>query len=316
MAFVGILFVPRSGSVQARSTRRMKGCRRPIVSLADGSWSAIAGVPQTCSEPSYTYFEGNSWGVQVEGKTVLVDPIVTDLQFGNATIYNQKKRFFSNEDDPRKVLPTPDLILISQSLPDHLHLPTMRAFDRTTRIVTTAAAAEMLDKEGFSNVKAIKYGERTTELKGEVEVLATAGPILGPPWQLPENGYLATLKKSGIKIFYEPHSQPQPGALDGLHADVIVAAYDRSVFTPINYLLVAGKEGAVAGAKQLKAKKLFLINNESLSSTGLLKNFVKATGSPLDVVKAAKTAGIDIEIINPKPKVAQSLKLADTTKTD
>mmetsp|Transcript_40083 Transcript_40083/g.159413 ORF Transcript_40083/g.159413 Transcript_40083/m.159413 type:complete len:308 (+) Transcript_40083:100-1023(+) len=307
MAFVGSLIIPRRGSVTNRSGRRIRGRRCPILSLADTSSFAVTGVPQTRSEPSYTYYEGNSWGVQVEGKTVLVDPIVTDLQFGNATIYNQKKRLFSNEDDPREVLPTPDLILISQSLPDHLHLPTMRAFDRTTRIVTTAAAAAILEEEGFSNVKAIKFGERTAELQGEVEVLATAGPILGPPWQLPENGYLTTLKKSGIKIFYEPHSQPQPGALDGLRADVIVAAYDRSVFTPINYLLVAGKEGAIEGAKQLKAKKLFLINNESLSSSGLLKNFVKATGSPKDVETAAKTAGIDLEIVNPKPKEAQSL---------
>eukprot|EP00188_Purpureofilum_apyrenoidigerum_P005997 Plantae.Rhodophyta-Purpureofilum_apyrenoidigerum.ctg8540.p1 GENE.Plantae.Rhodophyta-Purpureofilum_apyrenoidigerum.ctg8540~~Plantae.Rhodophyta-Purpureofilum_apyrenoidigerum.ctg8540.p1 ORF type:complete len:330 (+),score=56.39 Plantae.Rhodophyta-Purpureofilum_apyrenoidigerum.ctg8540:47-991(+) len=256
---------------------------------------------------SYTYYEGNSWGLNIDGTNVLVDPLVSDLVFFNRVVFNQHKNIFSNDDDPRKVLPIPDLIVISQSLPDHLHLPTLKRFSRDTRILATEKGAGMLRKEGFQNVKVLNPGDSTTELNGRFFVRATAGPILGPPWQTPENGYIIKLVEKNVSIYYEPHSVFQEGAIDGQKTDVVVAAYDLSIFKPINYTLVSGAKGAVESVRRLRPAKVFLINNKSLNSTGLLGNFIDASGDPKEFEKTMRMNGIETEVVAPEPGEPQSL---------
>ncbi|PWA52409.1 metallo-hydrolase/oxidoreductase superfamily protein [Artemisia annua] len=67
-------------------------------------------------------------------------------------------------------LPEIDGIFITQSVDDHCHLKTLKPLSQK-----------------LPNVR------------------ATAGPILGPPWQQPENGYIAASPQGQLTLYYEPH---------------------------------------------------------------------------------------------------------------
>ncbi|PWA94628.1 metallo-hydrolase/oxidoreductase superfamily protein [Artemisia annua] len=47
--------------------------------------------------------------------------------------------------------------------------------------------------------------EIQTSNSSYVKVQATAGPVLGPPWQQPENGYIVTSPQGQLTLYYEPH---------------------------------------------------------------------------------------------------------------
>lgn len=58
-----------------------------------------------------------------------------------------------------------------------------------------------------------------------VEIFATSGALLGPPWQAKENGYLIRGKaKQGNKydLYYEPHCMYDEAELAAFEAEVII----------------------------------------------------------------------------------------------
>lgn len=124
-----------------------------------------------CCRPVRGAFRGRE---QVGERNVLVDPVGAEMAFGNTLLFNQKKSLFAGRKDQTRVFPKPDLIITAQQLPDHLHLPTLRLFDRATPIVSTPGGADILRAEGFTNVKSLKFTESSVELDGDLEVLATA----------------------------------------------------------------------------------------------------------------------------------------------
>ncbi|RWW20270.1 hypothetical protein BHE74_00036402 [Ensete ventricosum] len=90
-------------------------------------------------------------------------------------------------------LPELDCLLITQSLDDHCHVKTLTPLSKMLPglpVISTPNAEAILSKL-FKNVTYLEPGQSIdVEVKdgGMVNVCATAGPILGPPWQRPENG--------------------------------------------------------------------------------------------------------------------------------
>lgn len=122
-----------------------------------------------------------------------MDPIlVGDLDFGAPWLFNGAKK------DPKvRALGvetvTPDLLLITQSLDDHCHVRTLRQLSARAPdlpVVTTPNARPVLASlpTPFRRVTYLEPGQSTAA--GDIRILATAGPVLGPPWQRPENGYV------------------------------------------------------------------------------------------------------------------------------
>ncbi|XP_055818943.1 uncharacterized protein LOC129887754 [Solanum dulcamara] len=146
-----------------------------------------------------TYLEGNSWLWEVGGLKILVDPIlVGNLDFGIPWLYDAAKKVLKNFqlDD----LPVIDCLLITQSLDDHCHLKTLNPLSRkfpNLRVIATPNAKTLLDPL-FSNVIYLEP-DQDSEIEVsdgfQVKIKATAGPILGPPWKRPENGYIVTSPK-------------------------------------------------------------------------------------------------------------------------
>ncbi|KAL0327035.1 UNVERIFIED_CONTAM: hypothetical protein Sangu_1781500 [Sesamum angustifolium] len=225
-----------------------------------------------------TYLEGNSWLWEVGGVRILVDPIlVGNLDFGIPWLYDAAKKFLKNFklDD----LPEIDCLLITQSLDDHCHLNTLKPLSQrlpNLRVITTPNAKALLDPL-FSNVTYLEPGQGS-EIQlsngSSVKIQATAGPVLGPPWQRPENGYLVTSPEGQLRLYYEPHCVYNENFLEKKQADIVITPVIKQLLP--NFTLVSGQEDAVRLSKLLQAKFIVPLKNGDLDSKGLLSSLIES----------------------------------------
>ncbi|GFQ08026.1 hypothetical protein PHJA_002946600, partial [Phtheirospermum japonicum] len=200
--------------------------------------------------------QGNSWLWEVGGAKILVDPIlVGNLDFGIPWLYDAAKKFLRNfklED-----LPEIDCLLITQSLDDHCHLKTLGPLSQrlpNLRVISTPNAKSLLDPL-FSNVTYLEPGQNS-EIKvnngSSVNIRATAGPVLGPPWQRPENGYIVTSPKGQLSLYYEPHCVYDKNFVEKERAHIVITPVIKQLLP--SFTLVSGQDDAVRLAKLLQAK--------------------------------------------------------------
>nr|GMD26746.1 TRNA-dihydrouridine synthase [Ipomoea batatas]GMD72230.1 TRNA-dihydrouridine synthase [Ipomoea batatas] len=263
-------------------------------SLNSSSSRMIKGISAVVSDqnavkPNYsgidvfklTYLEGNTWLWEVGGVKILVDPIlVGNLDFGIPFLYDAAKKFLKNFqlDD----LPEVHYLLITQSLDDHCHLNTLRSLSQKSpnlRVIATPNAKGLLDPL-FSDVTYLEPGQGyDIEASNgfRVKVRATAGPVLGPPWQRPENGYLVTSPQGALTLYYEPHCVYNKTFLEKERADIVITPVIKQLLP--NFTLVSGQEDAVQLAKLLSAKFIVPMKNGDLDSKGILASLVQAEGT-------------------------------------
>lgn len=228
-----------------------------------------------------TYLEGNSWLWEVSGLTILVDPVlVGNLDFGISWLYQASKKILKNFQ--LSELPEFDCLLITQSLDDHCHLKTLRPLSKKSpniKVIATPNAKTSLDPL-FSNVTYLEPGQSSVvEAKDGSQVLikAIAGPVLGPPWQRPENGYLVISPQGQLTLYYEPHCSYDKELLGKERADIVITPVIKQLLP--NFTLVSGQEDAVQLAKLLHAKFIVPMNNGDMDSKGFLASLVSAEGT-------------------------------------
>lgn len=227
-----------------------------------------------------TYLEGNSWLWDVDGVKLLVDPIlVGNLDFGIPWLFDAAKKFLKSFQ--LRDLPQVDCLLITQSLDDHCHLKTLKPLSEMSpnlKVIATPNAKTPLDPL-FQNVTYVEPGQ-SSEIEGrngtKVRVKATAGPVLGPPWQRPENGYLIN-SEGQLTLYYEPHCVYNQNYLEKERADIIITPVIKQLLP--KFTLVSGQEDAVKLAKLLHAKFIVPMKNGDLDSKGFLANIIKAEGT-------------------------------------
>lgn len=189
-----------------------------------------------------TYFDSNSWLIEIDGKRILLDPwLVGKLTFGN-----QAWLFEGKKNNPQPIPENVDLILLSQGLEDHAHPPTLKELDKTIPVVASPNAAKVVRELGYQNITVLEH-QQSHQLK-QIEIKAVPGSPIGPT--LVENGYIITGLESGKSIYYEPH---------GYHSDSIKAETDIDVvITPIINLklpllgaVIKGQKNALEVCQQL-----------------------------------------------------------------
>ena len=216
-------------------------------------------LPQRKS--SVRYLETNSWQINLGSIEIMLDPVLyAPLDFGIPALYSGKKRQIDGMKELQRFCRTADYCLLSQGLDDHAHTPTLTALSKlkpTMVYIAPPSALSVLTKcgvnQGFINI--IKPGESIQLKKGTdvLDITATTGALVGPPWQDPENGYILKLK-SGPSIYYEPHCMYNEGELARYQADYVitpVVAQELPFFT-----LVAGRDKSIRLAELLKAKAI------------------------------------------------------------
>ncbi|XP_052726062.1 uncharacterized protein LOC108335907 isoform X3 [Vigna angularis] len=173
-----------------------------VVSAVVSEENAVGSTFSPADVFKLTYLEGNSWLWNVGGTNILVDPIlVGNLDFGIPWLYDAAKKVlkqFQLSD-----LPEISCLLITQSLDDHCHLKTLKPFSQkfpNIRVIATPNAKGLLDPL-FRNVTYLEPGQSSdieTNYGSKINIKATAGPVLGPPWQRPENGFIVPMKNGDL----------------------------------------------------------------------------------------------------------------------
>ncbi|CAL2232219.1 unnamed protein product [Prunus armeniaca] len=248
----------RASSKQLRlSTSRIGRVVAAVVSEKSTIQSSFAGTDGF----KLTYLEGNSWLWDVGGLKILVDPIlVGNLDFGIPWLYDAAKKFLKNFQ--LSDLPEVDCLLITQSLDDHCHLKTLKPLSEkylNLRVIATPNAQTLLDPL-FSNVTYMEPGQSSVieaRSGSTVKVQATAGPVLGPPWQRPENGYLVSSPQGKFTLYYEPHCVYNKSSVEKERADIVITPVIKQLLP--KFTLVSGQEDAVELAKLLHAKYKFFL---------------------------------------------------------
>ncbi|MED6126917.1 hypothetical protein PIB30_083138 [Stylosanthes scabra] len=179
-------------------------------------------------------------------------------------------------------LPEIDCLLITQSLDDHCHLKTLKPFSEkfpNVRVIATPNAKTLLDPL-FRYVTYVEPGETSvieTKNGSNICIKATAGPVLGPPWQRPENGYLVRSPQGQLSLYYEPHCVYDQNTVEKEKADIVITPVIKQLLP--NFTLVSGQEDAVKLAKVLQARFIVPMKNGDLDSKGVLASLVKPEGT-------------------------------------
>jgi len=141
-----------------------------------------------------TYLGSNGWLIKFNKNNLIIDPwLKGDLIFppGEWFFKGSLEREISINKDV-------DIILLTQGLPDHCHIPTLEMFRKNIPIICPKSASGILEKIGFSSIKILKPTEKFHQFNLSFE--ATAG---APVPQI-ENGYIVRDDQDN-SFYIEPH---------------------------------------------------------------------------------------------------------------
>ena len=141
-----------------------------------------------------TYLGTNGWFIKFKKTNLLIDPWITgDLIFPPGEWFF--KGSLENEISIDKNI---NIILLTQGLPDHCHIPTLKQLRKDIPIICPKSASSTLEKLGFSSIKILQPSENTYQ--HYLSIKATAGA----PVPLTENGYIVR-DEEGNGFYIEPH---------------------------------------------------------------------------------------------------------------
>ena len=141
-----------------------------------------------------TYLGSNGWLIKFKKTNMIIDPWLNgDLVFPPGEWF-----FKGSLDNEILIEEDIDTILLTQGLPDHCHIPSLKKFKNNVDIICPKSAKRILEKSGFTSIKVLEPKGQINQ-KG-LRIEATAG---APVPQI-ENGYI--IKDSDGSGFYiEPH---------------------------------------------------------------------------------------------------------------
>tara|TARA_B100000212_G_scaffold327825_1_gene291479 strand:- start:579 stop:1292 length:714 start_codon:yes stop_codon:yes gene_type:complete len=140
-----------------------------------------------------TYLGSNGWIIEFMKTRIVIDPwLVGDLIFPPGGWF-----FKGTIKDEIQTPENINLILLTQGLPDHCHIPSLKKFPRKTNIICSKSAFKTLDELNFESINIMKPGEN---LKfNDIKIEATSGAAVP---QI-ENGYI--LESDDGSFYIEPH---------------------------------------------------------------------------------------------------------------
>lgn len=241
-----------------------------------------------------TWFDSNSWLIEMGNRRILLDPwLVGSLIFGNLPW------LFKGDRPTQYRIPTEiDLILLSQGLPDHTHVPTLECLDRQIPVVASPSAAKIVRGLGYQKVTALTHGDCFT-LADSLKIQALPGSLVGP--NLVENGYLLTELTTNRKLYYEPH---------GSHTDTLkqIAPVDV-VITPLTDLeipfigsVIKGLNSAVQAVEWLQPQVILpTAAGGNVVFEGLLMSLLRERGDVAEFRSLLAAKNLLTQVIEVKP---------------
>jgi L-ascorbate metabolism protein UlaG (beta-lactamase superfamily) len=240
-----------------------------------------------------TYFDSNSWLIEIDGKRILLDPwLVGDLTFGSLTWLFQGKK-----NNPQPIPENIDLILLSQGLEDHAHPPTLKELNKNIPVVASPNAAKVVKKLGYTTITTLKHQE-SFKLGEQVEIKAVPGSPIGPT--LIENGYIIKGLESRKNIYYEPHGYHSDSLKQAESIDVIVTPI-INLKLPLAGAVIKGQEAALQVCKWLKPQVIIATAaGGNIDFQGLLMSVLKADGSVEEFNQLLQKNNLSTKAIDPQ----------------
>jgi hypothetical protein len=341
-----------TGAVRVAVAAQLR--RRPAPAPASALSSSEAAAPSSSASPSTSsvppsfghgvtlcFHEGNSWHIKFQSSKAraLVDPwLVGPLTFfDQAWLYTAEKKALRGDNssptpaiDVQAIADDTDVVLLSQYLDDHTHMPTLEALPRSLRVVAQPQAAERIASLGFKEVTPLSPGQSVVVADGRLRVTALAGSLVGPPWSARQNAYLleellpaegegaatatataTATPRRGASVFYEPHSDaPAETLRKAAPVDVLVGP---SVdVTMGGYPLLKGKRDLAASLRALEARVFVPLANSELDHAGPLAEAMRVDGPRTAEATAAalRAEGLgNVHVEAPVPGEALSIPL-------
>ena len=241
-----------------------------------------------------TWLDNNSWLIELGGKRILLDPWLV----GQLVFAEMPWLFKGVLPHDRLVPEALDLILLSQGLPDHSHPPTLERLDHTLPVVGSPAAAEVVEKMGYTQVTALDHGQ-IYKLGSDLEIKAVPGSLVGPTTV--ENGYLLKELSTGLQLYYEPHGFHSQEILNSAPIDVVITPM-LLITLPLVGPVIKGGQQTIELAKQVLPQ--VMLPTAATSEThyeGLLARLVHGEGGPDRIRQGLTEANLPTRVLTPTP---------------
>ncbi|MEB3161294.1 MAG: MBL fold metallo-hydrolase [Synechocystis sp.] len=249
-----------------------------------------------------TWYDSNSWLIELAGQKILLDPwLVGSLTFGNTPWL-----FKGDRPQPLDIPDQVDLILLSQGLEDHAHPPTLKVLDKTWPVVGSPKAAEVVTTLGYQTVTGLAHDQKFV-LNDRVEIWALPGSPIGPT--LVENAYVITDLQTGIRLYYEPH---------GFHSDQVkrLGSIDV-VLTPIIGISILGLLPVLNGQKttlelcQAVTPQAIVPTSGAAELTyeGLLTKVLRLEGNLAEFRQLLTDHGLSAQVLEPQVGIPLNVPL-------
>lgn len=251
-----------------------------------------------------TYLDSNSWLIEIGSKTILLDPwLVGNLTFGGADW------FFKGSKLKQRLIPERiDLILLSQGLEDHAHIPTLKELDHKIPVVGSPNAAKVVKDLSYQNITSLAHGEKFF-LGQSVEIKAVPGSRIGP--NLVENGYIFTELETGFTIYYEPHGYHSPSLKESAPIDVVITPI-LNLNLPLLGPFIRGQQTALEVAQWLQPQVMLpTAAGGDVEFEGLLVKLLKTEGTIAEFSSLLAKNNIASRVIEPAAGERFELELKD-----
>jgi L-ascorbate metabolism protein UlaG (beta-lactamase superfamily) len=249
-----------------------------------------------------TWFDSNSWLIEMAGVRVLLDPwLVGDLMFGNTPWF-----FKAAHRQPVAIPDNLSFILLSQGLPDHAHVETLKRLDRTIPVVGSPNAAKVAQSLGFGFITALAHTE-TFVWKNTLEVRAFPGSLVGP--QLIENAYVLTNLRDQTKLYYEPHGNHSPQIKTVAPVDVVIAPL-VSLKLPLVGEFIRGGDRALELLQWLQPQVVLPTTTDGdVEYEGFLNKLISAQGTMQSFGDRLHQILPTVQLLTPAPGQCISIPL-------
>ncbi|KAK9795939.1 hypothetical protein WJX73_009032 [Symbiochloris irregularis] len=287
-----------SGHFQRLTSGRRTSCSARAAQAQ--SATTAAQTQQGQRKVDVTFFGCNSWQARFPqiDKTVLVDPwLVGELTFAGLNWAFEGKKGLQKPLDVNAIAKQADLLLLSQGLPDHAHKPTLELLPKDLPVVGSPAAARVVADMGFKNVFELDHGQSMTFFDDSLQIHATVGALVGPPWSKRENGFVLREtkggSKGGVSLYYEPHCDYDEASLRDAGAqgvDVVITPASSQLVA--GYELVQGNSNILKLLQQLQPSVIIPLLNASFPMTGPFSSLVYEDGKADQLTQRLQQANL------------------------
>jgi L-ascorbate metabolism protein UlaG (beta-lactamase superfamily) len=252
-----------------------------------------------------TFIGLNSWLLNIADLQILIDPWLVD----SVVFYGSPWLFEAKHVQPPcytpTTLPSIDLILISQSLDDHCHQPTLAQLSKQIPVIAAPSAVKVVEKLGYDRVVPLAPWQTFT-LDERVEITATPGARI--QGQL-ENGFLVRSLQTDKTLYYEPHLATDRATIDRIgkqgKIDTIIAPIVGQIF-PLLGKVIMNPQDAFDLAAVLQPQWYLPTAIGEIDASGILPQLTRSDGTIEEFAKllAQSPLSTQLSIVQPGETVS------------